>query len=179
MAAGIGIGFQGFLDFAWEAAGRTTEVFMEAHGYDVLLPGSGMAALPVFLLTTPTGLLSLYLTASGFFRAVGAFLADDHRGDYLLTLVDGLVRRVWVSSVAARRRAVRERREGPEVPDRLVSGAQVRRPELDLVLLASRAKTDWETGSYLVGEMVRRTGLASPSTSTRRPACGRRIRWRC
>lgn len=151
MAAGIGIGFQGFLDFAWKAAGRTTEVFMEAHGDDVLLPGSGMAALPVFLLATPTGVLSLYLTASGFLRAVGAFVADDYRGDYLLTLVDRSVQRVWVSSVAARRRAVRERREGPEVPDRLVSGAQVRRPEFDLVLLASRARTGWEVGSYLVG----------------------------
>ena len=124
---------------------------MQAHGDEVLLPGSGMAALPVFLLATPAGLLSLYLTGSGFVRAVGAYLLDDPRGDFILTGIDAGVRRLLTAVRDAGRRRERERREGHEVPDRLVSGAQVGRPELGLVLLASRAKTDWDVGSYLVG----------------------------
>lgn len=151
MFAGIGVGIRGFIAFAWEAAGRTTEVFMAAHGDDVLLPGSGMAALPMFLLTTPLGLLSLYLTFSGFVRAVAAWLADDPRGDFVLTAIDSGVRRLVGGRRAARARARREALEGPPVPDRLVRGEQTGRPDLGLVLLASRAKPGWVPGAYLVG----------------------------
>lgn len=151
MLAGFAVGIPGYLAFAWETAGRTTEVFMAANGDDVLLPGSGMAALPVFLLATPLGLFSLYLTGSGFVRAVAAFVADDPRGDFVLTAVDSAVRGVIgrVRSVSSRRR--RERREGPPVPDRVVRGNQIGRPDLGLVILASRAKDGWTPGAYLVG----------------------------
>lgn len=151
MLAGVAIGMSGFLDYAWEMTSRTTDAFIAAHGDDVLLPGSGMAILPVFLLATPMGLLSLYLIASGFLRAVEVFLLDHGRGDPVLTLIDaawrGMSRRVRDAS----RRRTRERLEGPTVPDRLVSGARVGRPDVPLVLLASRAKPDWAAGSYLVG----------------------------
>src|SRR5687768_6977452 len=76
MLAGIAIGMSAFLSYAWEVASRTNQAYIDAHADLGLLPGAGMAVLPVFLLTTPLGILSLYLTGSGFVRAVGAFLAD-------------------------------------------------------------------------------------------------------
>lgn len=151
MAAGVAIGISGFLAYAWETAGRTTEAFMAANGDDVLLPGSGMAALPVFLFATPIGLLSLYLTGSGFVRAVAAYLADDPHGDFVLTALDGAARRVAGRLRAAGSRRQRERREGPAVADRLVRGDQIGRPDLGRVLLASRVKDGWTPGAYLVG----------------------------
>ena len=151
MLGGMALGSFGYIAFVSEAADGMNRVLIGAQSDLVQIPGWALLSLPAFLFTTPQGAFSLYLTASGFFRATAAFLADEYRGDYLLTLVDWLIQRVWTVRVAARRRARRERLEGPEVPDRLVGGAQVRRPELDLVLLASRAKTDWEAGSYLVG----------------------------
>lgn len=151
MLAGFAIGIPGFIAYAWETAGQTTDVFMAAHGDDVLLPGSGMAALPVFLLTTPLGLFSLYLTGSGFLRAVAAYVADDPRGDFVLTAIDTSVRRLVGGHRSARARAAREALEGPEMRDRLVRGAQLGRPDVALVLLSSRAKDGWAPGAYLVG----------------------------
>ncbi len=150
MLAGIGIGMRAFLDYARDVASQTNQAYINAHGDLGLLPGAGMAVLPMFLLTTPLGLLSLYLTGSGFLRAVGAFLADDPRGDFILTGLDRLVRGRIARTRAARHRTAREEREGPDVPDRLVQGSQIGRPDLDLVLLAARAKSAWEAGAYLV-----------------------------
>lgn len=150
MLGGIALGAFGYIAFVSEAADGMNRVLIGAQSDLVQLPGWALLSLPAFLFTTWRGILSLYLTASGLLRAAGAFLADEYRGDYLLTLGDWGIRRVWRSRTVARRRAWRERLEGPEVPDRLVSGAQVRRPEFELVLLASRAKVEWETGSYLV-----------------------------
>ena len=142
MFGGIAIGITGFLSYAWEVASRTNQAYINAHGDLGLLPGAGMAVLPVFLLTKPLGILSLYLTGSGFVRAVGAFLADDPRGDFILTAIDAAFRGSVERSRKARREADRERREGAVVPDRLVRGDQVGRPDLELVLLASRPKPD-------------------------------------
>ncbi len=151
MLGGIALGMTAFLSYASEVASRTNQAYINAHGDLGLLPGAGMAVLPMFLLTTPPGLLSLYLTGSGFLRAAGAFLADDPRGDFILTGIDTAFRSRAARARAARREADRERREGAAVPDRLVRGDQIGRPDLGLVLLASRAKADWEPGSYLVG----------------------------
>ena len=151
MLAGIAIGMTRFLPYAWEVASRTNQAYLNAHGDLGLLPGAGLTVLPAFLLTTPAGLLSLYLTASGFLRGVGAFLADDPRGDFILTALDTAVRGRVIRTRTARRHAARGQREGPEVPDRLVRGEQVGRPDLERVLLASRAKADWAPGAYLIG----------------------------
>lgn len=151
MLGGIALGMTAFLSYAADVASRTNQAYIDAHGDFGLLPGAGMAVLPMFLLTTPGGVLSLYLTGSGFLRAVGAFLADDPRGDFILTGIDAVLRGRVARTRAARRDADRQRREGAAVPDRLVRGDQIGRPDLALVLLASRAKTGWETGAYLVG----------------------------
>ena len=102
MLAGIGIGMSAFLPYAGDVASQTNQAYINAHGDLGLLPGAGMTVLPMFLLTTPLGLLSLYLTGSGFLRAVGAFLADDPRGDFILTGLDGLVRGRIARTRAAR-----------------------------------------------------------------------------
>lgn len=151
MLVGLAVGVTGYIAFVSEAADGMNRVLIGAQSDLVQVPGWALLSPQVFIFTTPQGWLSLYLTGSGFFRAAGAFLADDYHGDYALTVGDWLIQRAWTSRAAARRKAARERREGPEVPDRLVSGAQVGRPEFGLVLLASRAKTDWEVGAYLVG----------------------------
>ncbi|MDQ3169872.1 MAG: hypothetical protein M3Q55_07030 [Acidobacteriota bacterium] len=113
MLAGIAVGMTWFLTYAWEVASRTNQAYINAHGDLGLLPGAGLTVLPAFLLTTPAGLLSLYLTASGFLRAVGAFLADDTRGDFILTALDGAVRGRVTRTRTARRHAAREQRCGP------------------------------------------------------------------
>ena len=55
--------------------------------------------------------------------------------------------------------------EGPEIPDRVVPGAQVGLPDALLVVVASRRKPDWDAGTvvitpgsiYRVGTIVERT----------------------
>lgn len=89
-------------------------------------------------------------------------MADDPRGDFVLTAVDSGVSRLVRAGGAGRARARREALEGSAVPDRLVRGAQIGRPDLALVLLASRAKDGWAPGAYLVGADgdARRIGVA-------------------
>lgn len=99
----------------------------------------------VFALTTPLGLVATYLILSGTFRAAAAYVEDWH-GDPLLTAIVTAT----TSSSARRRdiatRAERLRREGIEVPDRLYPGEWAGLPQVELVVVACRRKTDWETG---------------------------------
>lgn len=162
MMVGIGLGIPGYLGFVGAVASDVNSALIGAQSDLVQLPGWGLLSLPIFLLTTPLGLASMYLTASGFLRAAGAYLVDDVRGDYLLTAVDGLVRRVVAHEDHVRQAVAREALEGPAVPDRLVTGAQIGHPEFELVILAARQKPDWEPNAYLVTADGRafRLGLA-------------------
>ncbi|MEX2270680.1 MAG: hypothetical protein WD690_04385 [Vicinamibacterales bacterium] len=96
-----------------------------------------------------TGLLAFYLLASGLMRVAGV-IADDVRGDPVLTVIDDAILTRRSRKLADRSAQARRQREGPEVPDRLVKGAAVARPDAELVLLASRVKESWDAGSYLV-----------------------------
>jgi hypothetical protein len=98
-----------------------------------------------------TALLSLYMVASGVMRIASA-LADDIRGDPLLTGLDEAIRGRRSRLAALRDKRARELREGPEVADRLVRGDVVGRGDVAFVLLASRIKPDWGHGSCLVGQ---------------------------
>lgn len=151
MLAGFAIGIPGFLAFMEQAA----DGFNTAIGTD---PDLGIksfgwltGALPMFMFATPTGLLSTYLGFSGFLRGASAFIADDVRGDFVLAGLDALVRKVWRRTDVYDKRRSRERLEGPEMPDRLVSGAWLARPDVQLAVLAARRK-DWPAGAYLVTE---------------------------
>lgn len=95
------------------------------------------------------GWLSLYLGATGFVRAVAAWLEDGF-GDPVLTMIDSGAR-----AGVARRQArvgVRQRiaREGPEVPDRVVSGAKMGMAGGHLVIVASRPKPGWDPGTIVI-----------------------------
>lgn len=152
MAVGIALGIPGYIGFIKRAAGGINDALIGAQSDLVFIPGAALLSLPVFLFSTLTGLASLYLTASGFLRAAAAYVADDIHGDFLLTGLDWIVRKTVAHEDEVRRVAEREQREGPEVPDRLVIGAHLGRPDFELILLASRAKPDWEPKGYVVTE---------------------------
>lgn len=105
-------------------------------------------SLFTFIFVTPAGWASTYLGLSGTWRAIAAAV-DDPFGDPILTGLDALLLR----SVRRRRdRTARTRRdllEGPEVPDRIVSGAQVGLAGADLVIVASRRKPVWDVGTVV------------------------------
>ncbi len=176
MFGGIAIGITTFLPYASEVTTRTSQAFIEAHGDLGLLPGAGMAVLPMFLLTTPAGLLSLYLTASGFLRAAGAFLADDPRGDFILTGIDTAFRRRVARTRAARRSADRERSEGAAVPDRLVRGDQIGRPDSAACCLRRARRPIGHLAPISWGATALHIGSAPPSTSSPPQGSARRIR---
>ena len=110
---------------------------------------SGYLSPVAFLFFTPLGLLSAYLLVTGWFRAVSAYV-DDARGDPVLTVADAAARRIWTRSRARRAQRNREALEGPEVPDRLVSGRAAGFPDADFVVVASRRKPDWQVGAFVV-----------------------------
>jgi hypothetical protein len=169
MLAGIALGVPGYINFVLKATDGVNRGLIGAQSDLVQIQGWGVASLPLFLFATPTGLASLYLTASGFLRAVAAFLTEEVRGDYLLTGLDALVVRCWTKRTRARAAASRQRREGAEAPDRLVTGAQIGRPEIELAVLASRLKPLWEPNTYLVEPDGRAFQLGPPfDVETRR-----------
>lgn len=110
-----------------------------------------MNALSIFffLLTTPVGLLTMYLAVSGVVRTAGALVNDPH-GDFMLTLADYGIRR---GRTRHRQRAGANRRlalEGMELPDRIVTPAQAGIAGCDMVLVCSRRKPGWDGGTVLL-----------------------------
>ena len=125
---------------------------------------SGLA-LPIFLFATPLGWLTLYLGISGVLRAFAGFIESGF-GDPILTGVDNLVIGTRRRARARTARAQRESLEGPEMPDRIMSAQQLGILNADFVIVASRRKPDWDTGTvvqtsdgaaYRVGEIEDRT----------------------
>lgn len=118
--------------------------YMEAYA------GVFGALTPIlFVLSTPLGFWMTYLTFAGLFRAVSAY-ADDARGDPILTLVDSIIWKQRRTSAARRVIRGREELEGPEVPDRLVTGKAGGFPDADFVVVASRRKPGWERGVFVI-----------------------------
>jgi hypothetical protein len=173
LLAGAAIGIPGFLNHATEQAAFNTQAMLNAAASAA--PGAqsvdssmsvGMTSLSLFtfLLLTPQGWATMYLGLTGLFRTVAAGLDDPH-GDVLFTVVDGLLIRTLRRGQVRRTRTNREALEGPSVPDRVVPGAQVGLPGAELVVVASRRKTDWDAGTvvitpgavYRVGTVVERT----------------------
>jgi hypothetical protein len=102
-----------------------------------------------FALGTPVGLVATYLCVTGAIRAITAAIVDDPRGDPLLTLADALGLRARTGLRAVQVRWARERLEGREVPDQLVTGEWVG-IDAAYVLLASRRKPGWEEGVFVL-----------------------------
>lgn len=110
---------------------------------------SGYLAPFTYALLTPTGLVTFYLALSGYFR-LAAWYVDQPQGDFLLTLLDSAVARRRRAAGIDRSRADREALEGPETPDRLITGRAAGIPEAELVVVSSRRKPGWEAGVFVI-----------------------------
>jgi len=102
-----------------------------------------------FAFFTPIGLFSTYLTVTGVLRMISVYV-DDARGDPILTTLDSVTRRLWTRNRRRVATHARERREGVDVPDVLVTGGAVGRADADFVVIASRRKPDWDPGAIVV-----------------------------
>jgi hypothetical protein len=147
---GFAIGIPGYLGFLETAADGFNRVVSFDPNVGDASRGWAVGSLAIYLFFTPEGLLASYLSLSGLIRFASAYIVDDVRGDFILTGLDALVRRIWGRADSYDKRRAREKLEGPETPDRLVTGTQVGKPEIEFVVLASRRKVDWTPNSYLV-----------------------------
>lgn len=172
MLGGLAIGIPGFFVYAAELASIHNQLMLTAATSGVPGGDEMTTAMPVaatalslftFILLTPLGWASAYLVLTGGFRAAAA-LFDDPLGDPMVSVIDMAGVRLFRSLRARRARARRESLEGPEVPDRIVTGAAAGLPDADLVVVASRRKPDWDAGTvvltstsaYRVGVIVER-----------------------
>ncbi len=173
---GVVIGEIGFLRFASTAASANNAAMLEvaarqssgaAGGQDVTVAAPvAMTMLSgiVFALATPLGWLSSYLTLTGLVRSVAAAVGEQ-RGDPLIAAGKALAGRWRHRRDRARVERDLAERAGPEVSDRLVRGARVGIDGVDLVVVASRPKREWTSGTvldcggrwYSVGEPSERT----------------------
>ena len=149
LMAGFATGIPGFLTFVQEVASGGNQALVDAQSEFMGARGWVLLALPSYFLATPGGLLSLYLVISGLARFATAFIADDPMGDWILTRLDDLAVKMSRDTKAWDARKTREKLEGTEVPDRLVTGDWLDRPDIHLAIVASRRK-NWPRGSYLV-----------------------------
>jgi hypothetical protein len=112
--------------------------------------GVSVATLFIFLFFTPTGLVSVYLVASGTLRAMAAYAdREDARGDFLLSGIHWAVTTAFARNREERRRLARARLEGAEAPDMLQTG-QWAGLDADYVVLASRRKPEWDPGAIIL-----------------------------
>jgi hypothetical protein len=168
---GAAVGIPGFL----EHAHAMTSLGLDAELHSVftnpdagyrqgMVQGFAGLSIFTFLLLTPRGWLTLYLIVGGGLR-MGAAWFDDPIGDPILTGADALA---TAGLSRARREAAlasREAREGPEIPDRVVSSSAAGIAGCDLVVVSSRRKPGWERGAavytqdavYRIGEPVEQT----------------------
>ena len=110
---------------------------------------SGYLAPFTYALLTPTGLITFYLALSGYFR-IATWYVEQPQGDLLLTLVDSAAAKRRRVAAAEHTRAEREALEGPQVPDRLITGRTAGIPDAELVVVSSRRKPGWEAGVFVI-----------------------------
>jgi hypothetical protein len=167
--AGAAIGIPGFLAYAQGQAGLYVDLLLNAADQGQaptrdMAVGMNAFSLFTFLLLTPAGLVTLYLSSTGFVRTAGAWF-DDPRGDLILSALDWSWRRVSGGARDRHTRRTREALEGPASRDIVVSGAKAMIPEADLVIIAARRKPGWEkdtvvitaSATYRIGTVVERT----------------------
>lgn len=167
VAAAIGI--PGFLAHAAATTSLANDTMITAEIQRKMDYNRGMvqgfAGLSIFtFVVTPIGLLTLYLAVSGVLRAMAGWFGDPI-GDPVLTGVDALLFGAHTRTRERRGLAARETLEGPEVPDRVVTGAAAGIPDCDLVVVSARRKPGWDRGLvvftqtavYRLGEPVERT----------------------
>jgi len=139
------------IDATFDLAARQSRGEIPA-GVDVTtwdLQRLSIFAFVAFVLFTPLGLLACYLAVSGLLRATST-TCDQPAGDPLLTGADALVRRAARRWRERRAEAARRRAEGPEVPDRVRTGAWAGLQGVDCVDMASRRKPGWTRGTFVI-----------------------------
>lgn len=147
-----------------EASRPASQETVSANDWGRMFVNASGLSLFTFILLTPAGWASTYLGVSGMWRAI-AVIVDHPFGDPILTGLDALVLRSTRERRARVARRRRESLEGPEVPDRIVPGAKLGLPGVDLVIVASRVKSGWDKGTvvlsadktYRVGPIEERT----------------------
>jgi hypothetical protein len=105
-------------------------------------------SFPGFFLT-PLGLASMYILLSGILRFASVVVSHPF-GDPLLTTIDAAARHAATRVRGSWRRRRRARLEGPDVPDRLVTGRRAGMPDADYVVIASRRKEGWTRGAFVM-----------------------------
>lgn len=151
-AAGILLGIEGFLAHLTEQVSITNAVLVrhvdpEKINRNMMWGLSGLSFF-TFLLLTTQGWATMYLSLTGFVRALGCGFEDPH-GDAILTLVDAGVRRAWNKAVRRGEIDNRALLEGPDVPDRIARGTHLNLPQVELVIVSARLK-EWDRGTVLV-----------------------------
>ena len=131
----------------WPVRESSGELLPEAAAQVTWL--SGYISPLSFALLTPAGLAMTYLAVTGLSRTVAWFVDSSH-GDPLLTALDSIVSQRRRARAVRRATAAREALEGPEVPDRLVTGKAAGIPEAELVVVASRRKPEWQRGVFVI-----------------------------
>lgn len=156
-ALGFVIGVPGFFAYAEGAADSNNAWMLRSinlvDAKDVNDVTTGPVAISIltpfaFLCLTPLGLLTTYFITTGALRAVSA-MVDDPRGDPILSAAHWGATPLTAQIKRDARRHARERLEGPEVPDRLVTGESAGLTA-DYVVIASRRKTEWEAGAIIL-----------------------------
>jgi hypothetical protein len=175
MVGGV-LGIAGFLRYAAAQASALNTVTLKVAERQLSQPPGGSeissttpvfvnAIAPIaFLFFTPLGVGCLYLAVSGAVRAISN-LVDDPLGDPILTAGDIALRAAASTTRSRRDRRRRFEAEGPEIPDRAVSGKAAGIPDADLVIVSSRRKDGWTAGVivitadkwYRLGEPIERT----------------------
>ena len=156
MIAGFFYGFGGFMIFATQLASTTNNWMLAqlagpAPNDDAALVPYGVSVLTLFvyLFFTPRGLFSLYLTSTGFVRAIAAYV-DDALGDPLWTAIDWAIVTVFRRNRDERRHIARRRLEGNDAPDVLQTGEWAGLPDVDYVVLSVRRKDEWTAGAIIL-----------------------------
>lgn len=168
--AGATVGISGFLAHAHGTASLGIDAMLHQTftdsraGYSQgMVQGFAGLSIFTFLLLTPLGWLTLYLTGTGALRAAAAWF-DDPFGEPILTGIDHLFTRRQERRAARAAVDRREALEGPEVADRIVSPSAAGIGDCDFAIVSSRRKPGWERGvavftqdgCYRLGEPIER-----------------------
>jgi hypothetical protein len=154
---GFVIGVPGFFAYAEHAADVNNQWMLHSITHvaekDANYVTTGPVAISIFtlfafLFLTPLGLVTTYLITTGALRAVSA-MVDDPRGDPMLSAAHWGATALMARMKRDARRRARERLEGPDVPDRLVTGESAGLTS-DYVVIASRRKPEWEAGAIIL-----------------------------
>jgi hypothetical protein len=175
LMAGAAVGIPGFLAHAGANVSIANQGVLDAAmrdptvGYERgMVAGAVSLSVFSFLLLNQAGWVTLYLIGSGGVRAAAGWF-EDPIGDPILTGADSLLAGGRDHHRESSGRRGRERLEGPELPDRVVSGAKAEMPGCDLVIVSSRRKPGWERGSWSTRPRPA-TGSASRSSAPSREA---------